>query len=167
MHDEGAAARARDHVDEAVEAGLCVLVVDADAALDGDRQTGARAHRRDTFADELGLGHEAGAEPPRLHAVRGATDIEVDLVITVVRADPRRGCEFLRIAAAELKRERTLGRREPEHARAVAVEHRVGGDHLGIEEGPLGDEPQEIAAVAVGPLHHRRDGKAVGKRHLS
>ena len=36
MHDEGPAARRRDVVDEAVEALLRVLVVDADAAFDRD-----------------------------------------------------------------------------------------------------------------------------------
>ncbi len=121
VHDESAAAGPRDHVDEAVEILLFVLVVDADAALDGDRQPGACSHRRDAVADQLRLGHEAGAEPPRLHAVGRTADIEVDLVIAVVRADPRRGGKLLSIAAAELKRERMLDRREAEHARPIAV----------------------------------------------
>ena len=69
MHDEGAGARRGDAIDEPVEALLRVLVVDADAAFDRDRERGRLAHRRHAFGDEVGLGHQAGAEPPRLHAV--------------------------------------------------------------------------------------------------
>ena len=105
MHDEGRAARLRHRVDEPVEALLRVLVVDADAAFDRDGQRRRFAHGGDALGDEIGLGHEAGAEPPRLHAVRGTADIEVDLVIAVLGADPRRRGELLRIAAAELKRD--------------------------------------------------------------
>jgi dihydroorotate dehydrogenase (NAD+) catalytic subunit len=43
----------------------------------------------------------------------------------------------------------------------VTVQHRLGGHHLGVQEGAPREEPQEIAAVAVGPLHHRGDTEAV------
>ena len=94
----------RHAIDEPVETLLGILIVDADAAFDRDRQPSRRAHRRDAFGNEIGLGHEAGAEPPRLHAVRRTADIEVDLVIAELGADARRLGELLRVAAAELKR---------------------------------------------------------------
>ncbi len=151
------AAGLRHAIDEAVETRFGVLVVDADAALHRDGNAGGLAHRRDALADKIGLGHQAGAEPPGLHAIGRAADIEVDLVIAVARADLRRFGEALRIAAAELEPDRMLLGREAEHALAIAVEHGLRRHHLGIEEGPPRDQPQEVAAVAVGPLHHRRD----------
>ena len=114
MHDEGAAAALRPPLDEAVEALLRILVVDADAAFDRDRHLGAFAHRRDQVGDKLGLGHQAGAEPPRLHPVRRAADIEIDLVIAELGADARGLGECCRIAAADLQRDRMLGRMELE-----------------------------------------------------
>ena len=63
----------------------------------------ALAHRRDQVGDKLGLCHQAGAEPPRLHAVRRAADIEIDLVIAELGADARGLGERARIAAANLQ----------------------------------------------------------------
>ncbi len=54
-----------------------------------------------------------------------------------------------------------FGRVEPKQPLAVTVQHRLGGHHLGVQEGAPREEPQEIAAVAVGPLHHRGDTEAV------
>ena len=53
-----------------------------------------RLHGGDAVGDHLGLGHQTGAELARLHPVRRAADIEVDLVIAEIRAD-------LRAAASE------------------------------------------------------------------
>ena len=93
-----------------------------------------RLHRRDAVADQLRLAHQAGAERARLHAVGRAADIEVDLVIAEVRADPRRLGELRRIGAAELQRHRMLDRIEAEQPLAVAVDHRIGRHHLGVEQ---------------------------------
>src|SRR5581483_10245880 len=109
MHDEARAARAGDLVDEAIEALLGILIVDADAAFDGDGKAGACHHLGDARAHKRGLGHEASAEAARLHPVRRAAHVEVDLVVTEIRADPRGLRELVRIAAAELQRERMLG----------------------------------------------------------
>jgi hypothetical protein len=54
-----------------------------------------------------------------------------------------------------------LGRVEAQEARAVAMDQRAGGDHLGIEPRAPRDLPQEVAVVAVGPVHHRRDAQPV------
>src|SRR4029453_1034917 len=60
-----------------------------------------------------------------------------------------------------------LGAIKPKQALAVAIEHRVRRDHLSVEKRPPRQEPQEVAAVAGGPLHHRRDTKAVRAREKS
>ena len=39
----------------------------------------------------------------------------------------------------------------------VAMEDRAGSDHLGVEQGVLGEQAQEEPAVAVGPVHHWGD----------
>src|SRR6476646_3831274 len=41
----------------------------------------------------------------------------------------------------------------------VAAQHGVRRHHLGIEQRAFGDEPQEITAMAVGPLHHGSDAE--------
>ena len=141
MHDEGAGARRGDAVDETIEAFLRVLVVDADAAFHGDGERGRLAHRLHALGHKVGLGHQAGAEPPRLHPVRRTADIEIDLVIAVVGADLRRLAELCGVAAAKLKPNRMLLRREAEHAGAVAVEHGLRRHHFGIEERPPRNQP--------------------------
>lgn len=48
-------------------------------------------------------------------------------------------------------------------ALVIAVEDRPGGDHLGVEQGVLGEQAQEVATVSVGPIHHGGDGEAAGE----
>ena len=109
MHDDRAAAAAATCLDEGLEVGLGVLVVDADAALNGDRHGDAPAHRRDAVGDERGLGHEAGAEAALLHAVGGAADVEVDLGVAHGLADGGGLGEARGHGAAELQRDGILG----------------------------------------------------------
>jgi hypothetical protein len=52
-----------------------------------------------------------------------------------------------------------LGRIEAKKPRAVAMQHRAGGEHLSIEERAARQQPVEKPAVAVSPLHHRGDAK--------
>ena len=89
MDDEGPAPGVGHLVDEPVETFLGILIVDADAAFHRDGERRGFAHRRHAFRDEVRLRHQAGAEPPRLHAVGGTADIEIDLVIAVLGADAR------------------------------------------------------------------------------
>ena len=67
-------------------------------------------HGGDAVADQRRLGHQAGAETALLHALRGTADIEVDLVVAEIGGDARAQGELVRLAAAELKRDRMLGR---------------------------------------------------------
>ena len=142
-----------------------VLVVDADAALDGDRNGDRPGHGADEIAHQMGLGHQAGAEAAFLDTIRGASDIEVDLAIAEVLADPCCLGEKPRLAAANLKGDRLLLGPEGEKALAVAMVHRLGRQHLRIEERMGGQQPMEEPAMAVRPVHHGRDGKHFAARH--
>jgi len=64
-------------------------------------------------------------------------------------------------SAAELDRHRLLLFAEADQPRPVAVDHRVGGHHLGVEQRALRQQPVEEPAMPVGPLHHRRDGEKI------
>jgi hypothetical protein len=65
----------------------------------------------------------------------------------------------LRIGAAELERHRMLGGMNRQEPRAVAMEDRGGGDHLGIDARPTREQAMEEPAMPVGPFHHGRDAK--------
>ena len=68
-------------------------------------------------------------------------------------------CEQARIRAAKLQRHRMLGRIVSKKARAIAMDNRAGGDHLGIDQRPTREQAMEEPAVPVGPFHHRCDGE--------
>src|SRR4029077_7431892 len=53
VHDEGAAAGAGHRIDEALQVGLTVLLIDADAAFDGHGHGDAPLHRGDADGDQL------------------------------------------------------------------------------------------------------------------
>src|SRR4051794_39872798 len=108
MHPDRVGASRAHAIGEPVERLFRVLLVDADPALYGDRNRDAPLHRINTCADQFRLAHQARAESPRLHAVRWAADIQVDLVITERLADLRRLGEAARLRAAELQRDRML-----------------------------------------------------------
>jgi hypothetical protein len=136
--------------------------------LDRDRNRDRVAHRGDQPRDQRGLGHQARAEAAGAHALGRAAAIEVDLGVAPALAELGGVRERGRIAAAELQRDRMLGRIEVEVARHVAVRERGRGDHLGVEPRVRADLAVEVAAVPVGPLHHRRDAEAMrGAAHRS
>src|SRR6266478_1015273 len=109
------------------------------------------------FRDQLRLRHQAGAEGALLHPLARAADVEVDLVVAVVRAELRAAGEILRVAAAELQADRMLRGIERQMLLDIAVEQHAAGDHLGVEPGARADLPEEVAAMAVGEIHHRRN----------
>ena len=161
MHDEGLDSCGDDDARERIERFLRILVVDADAAFDGHRDFHRRLHGGDAVADQARLRHQAGAEPALLHAIGGAADIEIDLVVAKLGADARALCERRRVGAAELQRHRMLRRIEAEQARAIAPQHRARGDHLGVDQRTAREQTVEGPAMPVGPLHHRRDAEAM------
>ena len=64
-----------------------------------------------------------------------------------------------RIAAAELQAPPDARPDRSQQPRAVAMQHRAGGDHLGVEQRTARQQAMEEPAVPVGPFHHRRDCK--------
>ena len=161
VQDQSAAARGRDRLHEgAKEIVRIVAIVDPDPGLDRDRHVDRGAHRPDARRDEIGLGHQAGAEAGVLHPIRGAADVQVDLVVAPRRAELGRAREIVRIGAAQLQRHRVLGRIEAQEPRRIAVQDGPGRDHLGVQERAPRDQTQKIALVPVGPVHHRGNGQA-------
>ena len=156
MHDQRVGAGRDDMSRESRQRLLRILVVDADAAFHRHRDRNRGLHRGHAIADQRRLRHQAGAEAALLHPLRRATDVEIDLVIAEIRADPRATGERHGIAAAELERHRMLGRIETDQPVAVAAQHRAGGHHLGIDQRAARQQAMEEPAVPVGPFHHRR-----------
>src|SRR4051812_35901491 len=50
---------------------------------------------------------------------------------------------------------------EAQQSLAVAMQHRLGRHHLGIEQGMPRQGAMQDAAGTIGPVHHRRDGEAI------
>ena len=167
MDDEDLAAGGRDGADEVADEAVIFAVVEPDPVLDRHRNRNRIAHGLDAVRDERGLRHQAGAEAARLHAFGRAAAVEVDLVVAPALAQLRAGGELRGIAAAQLQRQRMLGGIEIEVMRDVAVRERAARDHLGVEPRARRDEAQEVPAVAVGPVHHRRDAETMQGFHLA
>ena len=165
MDDEHLAAAVGDGADEVAHEGVALDAVDADPVLDGDRERDRVAHRRDAVGDERRLGHQAGAERAALDALARAAAVEVDLGVAPALAEAGARREVGRVAAAELQRHRLLDRIEVEMAGNVAVQQRAGRHHLGVEAGPRRQQAMEVAAMAVGPVHHRRHAEAPLAQH--
>ena len=134
MHDERRAPRTSDHIDEAREISLGVLVIDADAALDCNGNAHGAPHRRNAARHQLRFRHQAGAKPPVLHTGRRATTIEIDLVVAKPGPDFGRLGQRIRIRPTQLQRHRMLGCIEPEQALALPMDNSARGDHLGVEQ---------------------------------
>ena len=83
---------------------LCgVLVIDTDPTFDRDVHINRAAHGRDGFGHKGRLLHQHRAKEARLHPIRRATHVQVDLVIPRLRPDPRRLCQLVRIGPAKLQ----------------------------------------------------------------
>src|SRR6266850_1745317 len=157
VDDEGPAAGRGDRGDKVPEKGVILDPVDAGSMLHRDRNADFAPDSRDALRDQRRLGHQAGAESALLHPLARAADVEVDLVVAVIRAELRAAGEILRVAAAELQADRVLRAIESEMLLDVAVEQRAAGDHLGVEPGTRADLPEKVPAMAVGEIHHRGD----------
>ena len=159
MYPDGVRTGVDHGAGEMIERHFGVLVVDADPALDGDGNFDRGLHGGDAIADERRLGHQAGAEAARLDAVGRAADIEIDLVIADFLGDAGGLGEGRRLGAAQLQGDRVFIGGKAKQAVAVAETHGVGRHHLAVKQRMTGQLPVEHAAMAVRPLHHRRDGE--------
>ena len=161
MHDEHVATGARDGSDKVAHETVVVAAIEADPVLDRHRQRYRVAHRLHAFRHERRLGHQARAEASGLHALGRTAAVQVDLVVAPALAELRRVRELVWIAAAELQRERMLGRVEVEVVRHVAVRERGCRDHLRIEARAPRDQAEEVPAMPVRPVHHRGNAESV------
>lgn len=159
MHPDGIRAGALDAGDKRAKRHLGILIIDADAALDGDRDRHGLLHRRHAFGDQRRLLHQAGPKGAGLHPVRGAADIHVDLVIAESFGDPRRLRHLRRIVAAKLQRDRMLRGVMAEQPVPIAPQDCIGDDHFRIEQRMARELPREEAIVPIGPVDHRRHGE--------
>ena len=132
MHDQRVSSRLLRGLRKSFKSGFRVLLVDADTALDGDRDRHRRFHGGDAVADQIRLRHQAGAEAAVLHAIGRTAGIEVDLVKSQIGANARALCERSRIRPTKLQCDRMLGRIVTKKPRAVAVQHCPGGQHFGV-----------------------------------
>ena len=111
-----------------------VLVIHADPAFDGHVHIHRAAHRRDGFRHQRRLLHQHRAKTARLHAIRRAADVQVDLVIPRLRPDPRRLCQLVRVRPAKLQGHGMLrGIMIQQMHRATAYQGRR-GHHFGIKQ---------------------------------
>jgi hypothetical protein len=157
MNDQRVGSRALDRLGKILKRRLRILLVDADAAFHGDRNRHGRLHRCDAVTNQIRLRHQAGTEAAILHAVGRTTGIEIDLVKAQIGADARALGKCAWVRAAELERHRMLGRIVTKKPRPIAIQHRAGGEHFGIEKGTARQQAMEKPAMPVGPFHHRSD----------
>src|SRR5439155_19272593 len=88
---------------------------------------------------------------------RWAADFELERVVEEVVDELSAAGEILRVAAAELQADRMLRAIESEMLLDVGVDQRAAGDHLGVKPRARADLPDEVPAMAVGVVHHRRN----------
>ena len=175
MHGEARDASGGDRLHEALQilviapAVVCSARVPRDAsarvprdsntALDRDGNIDRVDHRACAVGHDVGRFHERRAEASLLDARARAADVQVDLVVAEGLADFRRTGQRVRLRATELQAHGMLRRVEAKQPVAVAAQHGLRVDHLAVEEHARADLPQEVAAVPVGPRHHRRDAQ--------
>ena len=161
MDDQRIRAGGDDAARQRIQRRFRILIVDADPALHRDRNAHRALHGVDALGDQRRLRHQAGAETAVLHPIRRAADIEIDFVIAEILADFGRGREITRVRAAELQRHRMFAGIETEQTLPIAMNDGAGRQHLRVKPRPPRHQAMEHAAVPVGPIHHRRHGKAV------
>jgi len=135
-----------------------VLIIHADAAFDSDFRRLPGDQCTDAIGDQGGLFHQDCAETAGLDPVRGAADVEIDLVVALIRPHTGGFGEFLGIGPAELQGDGVFGRGEVKEVARVATYQGGRRDHFGIEQRMARHEAVEDATVTVGPIHHRSHG---------
>ena len=159
MHDKHRTTRRGDGFDKPGKLPVGLHLIDADTVLHRDRDIAGIHHGLDAVRHQLWLGHQAGAEHPRLHPVRGAAAVQVDLVVAPFLGPPGTARQLCRVGTAELQRHRVLLGIEMQEALPVTVNQGAGGDHLRVQQRLFGEQAPEIPAVVVRPVHHGCYGK--------
>ena len=162
MHDEHRATRSGHGAHKVAHKGVALVLVDANAVLDRDGHLHHVHHGFDAVGHQLGLVHEAGAKGTALHPLAGATAVEVDFVIAPLLTQACAMRQISWLAAAQLQGHGVLFGVEAQVARHIAMHQRTRGHHLGVQQGVSAQQPVQVAAMAVGPVHHRGDRHAPG-----
>ena len=157
-------ALAGDRLNEIAQKLIAILIVNPDTGFHRDRNRHHIAHRLDAVGHQWRIAHQTGAKHPVLHAVGGAADVEIDLIVATRFSQLRALRQGLRIAAAELQSNRVLFFAIGQIV-TFAVNNRPRGHHFGIQQRMPRQQPQEVAAVSVSPVEHRRDGEAVSREN--
>ncbi len=163
MHDELATPGLSDDADKTPQEFIAVLVVDANAGFDSHRHIDGRHHFPNASGNDVRVRHQAGAEPAVLYPVRRAADVDIHLVIPGL-------CRFRGsfrhqhgIAAAELDGQGVLGRIKAQQGIRITVMQCIRRDHLRVQACARAQQPHEIAAVPIRPVHHRGNRNHKGK----
>ncbi len=110
MNDVAVAARIVHRPREALKRLPFILIVDANARLYRHRNIHGPLHRLDTPPNMIGLQHETGPEAARLDPVARASGIEIDLIVSVIGANPGAFGKIASLRAAKLQGYRMLAR---------------------------------------------------------
>ena len=132
--------------------------------LDGHGYVDYVDHRLHAIGHQQRLSHEASAEGAALHTLARTTAVQVDFVIAPLLAQLRAMRQISRFAATQLQRDRMLFGVEAQMPRHVAMDQRAGRDHLGVEKRVAGQQPMEVTAMPVGPIHHGCNAHTVRRR---
>ena len=160
VDDEHPAPRFAHLADKIAHKAVTLFFVDARAVLHGDGHIHHVAHGFDAIGHQRWLVHQAGAKGAALHPVAGAAAIEVDLVVAPLHAQAGGGGQIGGLAAAELQGQRVFFGVKAQVALHVPMHQRAGGHHLGVKPGVTAQQAVKVAAMAVGPVHHRRNRQA-------
>ena len=136
--------------------------VDADAVLHSHGHAHDVHHGFDAISHKLRLGHQAGTKSTALHALAGATAVEVDLVIAPLLAQFGAMRQVSRLAAAQLQGHRMLFSIEPQMPLYIAMDQRARRHHLRVQQRVATQQAVKVAAMPVRPVHHGCDGQAPG-----
>ena len=161
MDDEHLAlALSGNGIDEIAQEFVAVLVINADTGFDRHRDRDDVTHGFDAVRHQLRIAHQARAKHAVLHAIGRATHVQVYFVIAALFGQLRALRQRSRIAAAQLQRNRMLFFAIGQIV-ALAVNNCPGGHHFGIQQRMAGELTQEVTAVSVRPVEHRRNGETV------
>ena len=117
------------------------LLVHTNAAFHGDFNIRGGDHFGATLGHQRGFFHQHRAKTARLHPIRGAADVQVDLVIALVIANAGGRGQFHRIRPAQLHCDGVFRRIKPQQMPRLAA-HQCGGcDHFGIKQRAVRHQP--------------------------
>ena len=155
MHDEMLATRLRHGAHKIAHKVVALATVQPNAVLHRHRHIHHVAHGLDAIGHQLRLCHQASTKRTALNPLGGAAAIQVDFLVTPLRTQLGGLGQIGGFAAAQLQRHRLLFGIEVEVPGHIAVDECAGGDHLGVEQRVARQQTVEVAAVPIGPVHHR------------